>query len=189
MRTVLVDNYDSYSYNVFQLMAATFGEEPLVLCNDSPEWATLDLTEVDAVVISPGPGSPEVPSDRGVALDHLADADVPLLGVCLGHQALGWLAGGSVVPAPQPRHGHLETIRHSGSELFRGIPQDFTAVRYHSLCLADPLPEDLEATAWAADGVVMAVRHRRLPWWGVQFHPESVASRSSGSGSARHSEW
>jgi para-aminobenzoate synthetase len=176
MRTVLIDNYDSYSYNVCQLMTATFGAEPLVLANDSPAWAELDLSEVDAVVISPGPGSPEVPTDRGVALDHLRDADVPVLGVCLGHQALGWLCGGSVVAAPQPRHGYLETIRHSGGELFRGIPQDFTAVRYHSLCLAEPLPEDLEATAWAQDGVVMAVRHRRLPWWGVQFHPESVAS-------------
>ena len=176
MRTILIDNYDSYSYNVFQLMASTFGEEPLVLANDSPEWAELDLAQIDAVVISPGPGSPEVPADRGVALDHLSDGGVPVLGVCLGHQALGWMSGGSVVAAPRPRHGHLESIRHNGTELFRGIPQDFTAVRYHSLCLAEPLPGELEATAWAADGVIMAVRHHVHPWWGVQFHPESVAS-------------
>jgi para-aminobenzoate synthetase len=174
MRTVLVDD-DPYSHNVFQLMAANFGEEPLVLPNDAPEWADLDLAEVDAVVISPGPGRPELPTDRGGALDHLRAAAVPLLGVCLGHQALGWLAGGAVVPAPQLRHGHLETIRHAGGELFRDFPRDFTAVRYPSLCLAD-LPEELEATAWAEDGMIMAVRHRRLPWWGVQFHPESVAS-------------
>ncbi|MCF7549495.1 aminodeoxychorismate synthase component I [Pseudonocardia sp. WMMC193] len=176
MRTILVDNYDSYSYNVFQLMAATFGVEPTVLANDAPEWADIDLADYAAVVISPGPGSPAEPGDRGVALDHLRAGTIPVLGVCLGHQALGWLAGGSVVPAPEPRHGYLETIRHSGTELFRGVPQDFTAVRYHSLCLAEPLPEDLEATAWSPDGVVMGVRHRRLPWWGVQFHPESVAS-------------
>jgi len=176
MRTVLVDNYDSYSYNVFQLMAATFGAEPEVLPNDSPRWAELDLDTVDAVVISPGPGRPEVPGDVGVALDHLRAGRVPVLGVCLGHQALGWLAGASVVPAPRPRHGHLETIRHRGTELFRAIPQGFTAVRYHSLCLADPLPDELEATAWSKDGVIMGLRHRELPWWGVQFHPESVAS-------------
>ncbi|GAA4555029.1 aminodeoxychorismate synthase component I [Pseudonocardia xishanensis] len=176
MRTLLVDNYDSYSYNVFQLMAATFGAEPTVLANDAPEWADLDLSEYDAVVISPGPGRPEVPADRGVALDHLRTGTIPVLGVCLGHQALGWLSGGTVVTAPEPRHGYLESIRHTGTELFRGVPQDFTAVRYHSLCVAEPLPEDLEATAWSPDGVVMGLRHRRLPWWGVQFHPESVAS-------------
>jgi len=176
MRTILVDNYDSYSYNVFQLMAATFGAEPTVLANDAPEWADLDLAEYDAVVISPGPGRPEVPGDSGVALEHLRGGTIPVLGVCLGHQALGWLSGGTVVSAPEPRHGYLESIRHTGTDLFRGVPQDFTAVRYHSLCLAEPLPEDLEATAWSPDGVVMGIRHRRLPWWGVQFHPESVAS-------------
>ncbi|MGO2719721.1 MAG: aminodeoxychorismate synthase component I [Brachybacterium tyrofermentans] len=176
MRTVLIDNYDSYSYNLFQLMAATCGEEPLVLANDAPEWAGLDLSEIHAAVVSPGPGTPEVPSDRGDALEHLTEAGIPILGVCFGHQALGWICGAAVVAAPRPRHGHVETIRHSGEDLFRGIPQEFAAVRYHSLCLTDPLPEDLEATAWATDEVIMAVRHRTKPWWGVQFHPESVAT-------------
>ncbi|MGH4024976.1 MAG: aminodeoxychorismate synthase component I [Pseudonocardiaceae bacterium] len=176
MRTILVDNYDSYSYNVFQLMASTFGEEPTVLSNDSAEWARIDLDSYDAVVISPGPGRPEVRRDVGVALDHLESGSIPVLGVCLGHQALGWLSGGAITSAPEPKHGFLETIRHSGTELFRGIPQNFTAVRYHSLCVAEPLPEDIEATAWSEDGVVMGLRHRRFPWWGVQFHPESVAS-------------
>lgn len=176
MRTVLIDNYDSYSYNLFQLMAATFGEEPLVLSNDAPDWADLSLSEIHAVVISPGPGSPEVPSDRGVALEHVTAADIPVLGVCFGYQALGWLCGAEVVAAPRARHGHVEAIRHSGTDLFRGIPQDFAAVRYHSLCLPDPLPGDLEATAWATDDVIMGVRHRTRPWWGVQFHPESVAT-------------
>jgi para-aminobenzoate synthetase len=176
MRTILVDNYDSYSYNVFQLMASTFGEPPTVLSNNSAEWGDIDLAAYDAVVISPGPGRPEVRDDVGVALDFLRDGLTPVLGVCLGHQALGWMAGAEVVPAPEPRHGHLETISHSATGLFRGIPQEFTAVRYHSLCLSQPLPSDLEATAWSSDGVIMGVRHQSLPWWGVQFHPESVAS-------------
>lgn len=176
MRTILIDNYDSYSYNLFQLMAATFGEDPLVLPNDSPRWAELDLTEFHAAVISPGPGTPEVPTDRGLALQQIADADLPVLGVCFGHQALGWLCGAPVVAAPRPRHGHLESIQHTGAELFHGLPQDFVAVRYHSLCVADPLPDELEATAWAGDEVIMAMRHRQRPWWGVQFHPESVAT-------------
>lgn len=176
MRTVLIDNYDSYSYNLFQLMAATFGEDPLVLSNDAPEWADLDLSQFHAAVISPGPGSPGVPDDRGVALEHLTEAGIPTLGVCFGHQALGWLCGAEVISAPRPRHGHLEAVRHTATGLFRGIPQDFAAVRYHSLCLTDPLPEGLEATAWASDGVIMGVRHTSRPWWGVQFHPESVAT-------------
>lgn len=176
MRTILIDNYDSYSYNLFQLMAATFGEEPLVLTNDSPAWADLDLDDFHAAVISPGPGTPEVPGDRGLALQRLAEQDLPVLGVCFGHQALGWLCNAPVVPAPRPRHGYMETIRHTSEDLFQGLPQNFVAVRYHSLCVAEPLPDDLEATAWSDDGVIMGMRHRRRPWWGVQFHPESVAT-------------
>lgn len=176
MRTILVDNYDSYSYNLFQLMASIFGVEPTVLLNDSPRWADIDLADCDAVVISPGPGRPDTYRDRGVALDHVRDGSIPVLGVCLGHQALGWFAGAQIVPAPHPRHGHLDRISHLGTDLFRGLPQDFVAVRYHSLCVAEPLPPDTVATAWSQDGVIMALRHERMPWWGVQFHPESVAT-------------
>ncbi|OLE30599.1 MAG: hypothetical protein AUG44_00920 [Actinobacteria bacterium 13_1_20CM_3_71_11] len=172
MRTLLVDNYDSYTYNLFQLMAAVYGRAPVVVRNDDD----IDLAGFDAVVLSPGPGSPAHDRDVGRCRDVLLHAGVPVLGVCLGHQLIGLLSGATVGPAPQPRHGHLTRVRHTGEELFAGLPQDFTAVRYHSLCVDTPLPATLEATAWAEDGVLMALRHRERPWWGVQFHPESIGS-------------
>jgi para-aminobenzoate synthetase len=174
MRTLLVDNLDSYTYNLFQLLAQVQGTEPVVVRHDAPEAGALDLNDFDNVVISPGPGHPGNDHDFGFSARVLAEATVPVLGVCLGHQGIGLLAGAEVVPAPQPRHGHLSRIRHDGLDLFAGIPQDFTAVRYHSLCVPEPLPADLEAIAWAEDGVLMGVRHRSRPLWGVQFHPESV---------------
>lgn len=176
MRVLLVDNHDSYTYNLVHLLARTLGEEPLVVTNDDPRWKCLDPADFDAAVISPGPGRPQRASDVGHTRRVLDEPHLPILGVCLGHQAIAHHAGAAVVSAPRPRHGHLSRVRHDNSALFAGIPQDFTAVRYHSLCVASPLPEDVEATAWAEDGVVMALRHRVLPRWGVQFHPESVAS-------------
>ncbi|MFD6948528.1 anthranilate synthase [Nocardiopsis sp. TSRI0078] len=176
MRVLLVDNHDSYTYNLFQLLARVLGRDPAVLTNDDPRWEALDPADVDAVVLSPGPGRPQRPRDLGRAPELLDHTRLPVLGVCLGHQAIAHLAGADVVSAPQPRHGHLSRVRHTGSGLFAGLPQDFTAVRYHSLAVADPLPEPLTATAWSEDGVVMGLEHRTLPRWGVQFHPESVAS-------------
>ncbi|RKS08792.1 para-aminobenzoate synthetase [Nocardiopsis sp. Huas11] len=176
MRVLLVDNHDSYTFNVFQLLARVLGEEPRVLTNDAPEWADLDPASVDAVVVSPGPGRPQTPRDLGRVPALLEHTGLPVLGVCLGHQAIAHLAGAQVCSAPEPRHGHLARVRHDGAGLFAGLPQDFTAVRYHSLAVPEPLPETLAATAWAEDGVVMGLRHRDLPRWGVQFHPESVAS-------------
>jgi para-aminobenzoate synthetase len=176
MRTLLVDNYDSYTYNLFQLMATVYGRPPVVVRNDDERWADLDLADFDAVVLSPGPGSPAHARDVGRCRDVLLRGDVPVLGVCLGHQLIGLMSGATVGPAPQPRHGYLTRVRHTGEELFAGLPQDFTAVRYHSLCVDTPLPAELVATAWAEDGVLMALRHRDRPWWGVQFHPESIGS-------------
>ncbi|MFJ2178527.1 aminodeoxychorismate synthase component I [Streptomyces sp. NPDC087851] len=174
MKTLLIDNYDSYTYNLFQLIAEVNGEEPVVLLNDAPAGAELDLRAFDNVVVSPGPGHPGTARDFGIGTALLARSGIPVLGVCLGHQgiAVGELA--QVVAAPRPRHGHLSVIRHDGRELFRGIPQNFTAVRYHSLAVREPLPPTLEATAWAEDGVLMGLRHRTRPMWGVQFHPESI---------------
>jgi para-aminobenzoate synthetase len=176
MRTLLVDNYDSYTYNLYQLLAATYGQSPVVVRNDDPGWHTVDLASFDGVVISPGPGRPAEHRDFGHSADVLRACVVPVLGVCLGHQGIGMVSGAEVAPAPQPRHGHLTSVRHTGTGVFAGLPQEFTAVRYHSLSVAEPLPPELEAVAWAEDGVIMGLRHRSAPWWGVQFHPESIAS-------------
>ncbi|MFJ6616317.1 aminodeoxychorismate synthase component I [Kitasatospora sp. NPDC091335] len=176
MRSLIIDNYDSYTFNLFQLIAEVNGHEPAVLKNDDPVLTTLDLAEFDNIVISPGPGSPRTARDLGHVREVLERAELPVLGVCLGHQAIAHGAGATVDRAPQPRHGHLTKVRHAGDGLFSGVPQDFTAVRYHSLRVEEPLPEAIEATAWAEDGVVMAIRHRTRPQWGVQFHPESIAS-------------
>ncbi|WP_432487854.1 aminodeoxychorismate synthase component I [Kineococcus sp. SYSU DK018] len=176
MRVLLVDNHDSYTYNVFQLIAGVTGTEPLVLTNDALAPADLDLSGVDAVVLSPGPGHPGRERDFGSCAEVLARAEVPVLGICLGHQGIGLAAGAPVVPAPEPRHGHVDRIHHDGSGLFEGLPQDFAAVRYHSLCVQEPLPAQLVATAWSEDGVVMGLRHTGRPFQGVQFHPESIES-------------
>ena len=173
MRTLLVDNYDSYTYNLFQLIAQVQGDEPVVVRNDAPA-ADIDLSGFDNIVISPGPGDPRNGRDFGISARILAETTVPVLGVCLGHQGIAAAEGADLGPAPAPRHGHLARIRHTGDSLFRAIPQHFTAVRYHSLAVREPLPPSLEALAWAEDGVLMAVRHRERPLWGVQFHPESI---------------
>jgi para-aminobenzoate synthetase len=172
---LVIDNYDSYTYNIVQLLARVNGSEPMVLRNDDPAWQRVDLRKFDNIVISPGPGHPGRQRDFGLSRSALT-CGLPVLGVCLGHQGIGQFAGGQVRRAPQPRHGHVTRVRHDGQELFEGIPPEFAAVRYHSLCIAEPLPWALVATAWAEDGVVMAVQHRELPHWGVQFHPESIAT-------------
>jgi para-aminobenzoate synthetase len=175
MRTLLIDNYDSYTYNLFHLIATVNGVEPVVVTN-STRLPAERFADFDNIVISPGPGHPGVPGDFGVSAEVIAHSPLPVLGVCLGHQGIALAAGAAVRPAPVPRHGHLTRVRHVGDGLFAGIPQDFVAVRYHSLAVPEPLPENLVATAWAEDGVVMALRHRHRPHFGVQFHPESVAT-------------
>ena len=160
MKTLLIDNYDSYTYNLFQLIAEVNGEEPVVVRNDAPVDGLPDLRAFDNLVVSPGPGHPGVARDFGIGGRLLATSPVPVLGVCLGHQGIALGEAGLVGPAPEPRHGHLSTVRHDGRDLFHGLPQHFTAVRYHSLAVREPLPETLEATAWAEDGVLMGLRHR-----------------------------
>ncbi|HEY4460942.1 MAG TPA: gamma-glutamyl-gamma-aminobutyrate hydrolase family protein, partial [Pseudonocardiaceae bacterium] len=174
MRTLLIDNHDSYTYNLYQLLARVHGAAPTVVRNDV-DRSRVDLAEFDNIVISPGPGHPARPEDFGICADVIATTTIPLLGVCLGHQGIVTGEGGLVTRAPAARHGHLSTVRHDGTDLFAGLPDTFTVVRYHSLCASQPLPPTLVATAWAEDGVVMALRHRDRPLWGLQFHPESVA--------------
>ncbi|MGP3951494.1 aminodeoxychorismate synthase component I [Streptomyces sp. 7N604] len=177
MRTLLLDNYDSYTFNLYQLIADINGQEPVVMVNDDPMLSSLRLENFGNIVVSPGPGRPQNPRDVGLLGDLLRRTTLPVLGVCFGHQMIAHLAGASVVAAPEPKHGHLAKVSHEGDPLFAGIPREFVAVRYHSLCVQEPLPEELVATAWADDGVLMALRHRDLPQWGVQFHPESIASQ------------
>ena len=176
MKTLLVDNYDSYTYNVFHLLAAVSGEEPIVVHNDMVSWRALSRWDFDAVVLSPGPGRPERWHDFGVCSDILRSSEIPVLGVCLGHQGLGHVLSGMVETAPIAMHGRLSSVQHIGSGLFAGIPQDFSVVRYHSLAVSGPLGPEGRVTAWTGDGVVMGIEHRRRPLWGVQFHPESVAT-------------
>ncbi|MFC6013353.1 aminodeoxychorismate synthase [Nocardia lasii] len=177
MRTLLIDNYDSFTYNLYQLISEVNGSEPVVVRNDEvTDPAELGLADFDNVVISPGPGRPDRARDMGVSTALIAQTELPLLGVCLGHQGIVIDAGGTVTRAPQARHGFLDQVRHDDRDLFAGLPQDFTVVRYHSLAADEPLPDALEVTASTSDGVVMGVRHRERPQWGVQFHPESVSS-------------
>jgi para-aminobenzoate synthetase len=176
MSTLLVDNYDSYTYNVFQLLAAVSGEEPIVIQNDAVSWGALSRWDFDAIVISPGPGRPQSWHDFGVCSDILRSSETPILGICLGHQGLGDLLDGMVSAAPMAMHGRVSRVRHLGSDLFEGIPQDFSVVRYHSLAVTGPIGPEGRVTAWTEDGVVMGIEHRRRPIWGVQFHPESIST-------------
>ncbi|MFC6063112.1 aminodeoxychorismate synthase component I [Streptomyces ochraceiscleroticus] len=175
MRTLIIDNYDSFTHNLAQYIGEVNGEPCEVVRNDDSGFRMADLSDFDNVVISPGPGSPERPADFGVCAEVIRDSDLPLLGVCLGHQGLCQAYGGTVGPAPEVRHGRLSAVTHDGRDLFAGIPTPFDVVRYHSLAVTS-LPDELEATAWAGDGTLMGVRHRHRPQWGVQFHPESICT-------------
>ena len=169
---LLIDNYDSFTYNLAQYLGE-LGAAPDVRRNDEITVDEICELHPARIVISPGPGRPE---DAGVSVEVIRRLGprTPVLGVCLGHQGIGVAFGGSVVRAPQLMHGKVSTVQHDGRGVFRGIAQPFTAGRYHSLVVADPLPEDLEAAARTDDGTIMGVRHRTFPIHGVQFHPESV---------------
>ncbi|HUP70473.1 MAG TPA: aminodeoxychorismate/anthranilate synthase component II [Acidimicrobiales bacterium] len=172
-RVLVVDNYDSFVYNLVQYLGE-LGAEPVVFRNDAISVEEAMALQPDAVLISPGPGRP---ADAGVsnALIEKMGPVVPVLGVCLGHQCIGEVFGGSVVRAPQVMHGKTSVVRHRGTGVFAGLPQPFEATRYHSLMVErDGLPDMLEVTAEAEDGVIMGLRHRELQIEGVQFHPESI---------------
>ena len=175
MRTLLIDNYDSFTFNLFHLLGEVNGDEPIVVRNDELTWDELAALPVDNIVISPGPGRPERARDVGVSLDVLRRAEVPVLGVCLGHQALAYAAGGAIEHAPEVMHGRLSAIHHDGRGLFAGIPQGFEAVRYHSLVVG-AVPASCASRRGRPTAVVMGLEHRTRPLWGVQFHPESICT-------------
>ncbi|MGW3339367.1 aminodeoxychorismate synthase component I [Streptomyces sp. NPDC001009] len=174
MRTLLIDNYDSFTYNLYQLLGEVNGRPPVVVRNGA-DWSALRLDEFDAIVVSPGPGRPDRERDFGISARAILDSGLPVLGVCLGHQGIAHLFGGTVALAPEPMHGRVSAVHHNGTDLFAGLPSPFDVVRYHSLA-ATELPAELEAVAWTGDGVIMGVRHVSRPIWGVQFHPESISS-------------
>jgi anthranilate synthase/aminodeoxychorismate synthase-like glutamine amidotransferase len=174
---LLVDNYDSFVYNLVQELGE-LGAEPVVHRNDAIDVAGIRSEHPDAIVISPGPGRPE---DSGISLAVVEQlsGQIPILGVCLGHQCIGQAFGAKVVGAPVIMHGKTSTVSHDGRGVFSGLPNPFVATRYHSLVVdAESVPEVLEVTATSADGVIMGLRHRQLAVEGVQFHPESVLTTS-----------
>ena len=170
---LLVDNYDSFTYNLVQELGE-LGADPVVARNDAVDVEGIRAMGVDALVISPGPGRPE---SAGISLAVVAElaGELPILGVCLGHQCIGQAFGAAVVAAPELMHGKTSAIFHTGAGVFDGLPNPLEATRYHSLVVdRASLPDVLEVTAETADGVVMGLRHRDLPLEGVQFHPESI---------------
>jgi para-aminobenzoate synthetase len=174
MKTLIIDNFDSFTFNLYQLIARVNGELPMVVRNNA-DWDSLRVQAFDNIVISPGPGTPERSEDFGICRRVIEESPLPMLCVCLGHQGLGHVHGARVSLAPEPVHGRLSSIYHNDAPLFAGIPQGAQVVRYHSLMLAD-LPESIEPIAWTADDIIMACQHRDRPLWGVQFHPESIGT-------------
>ena len=174
---LLIDNYDSFTYNLFHYLGE-LGAEVKVVRNDEISAAEALGMKPEGIVLSPGPCTP---NEAGICLDVIKQAagTMPILGVCLGHQAIGQVYGGKVVRAPEPMHGKLSRMHHTGKSVFRGLNNDFLATRYHSLTIDPPsMPAVLEVTATSEDGVIQGVMHKNHPVHGVQFHPESIASEN-----------
>lgn len=168
----VIDNYDSFTYNIVQYLGE-LGADVRIFRNDSLSPAALQALVPSHIIISPGPGDP---SEAGISLEVIRrlGASFPILGICLGHQCIGAAFGGQVVRAPRLMHGKTSPIYHFGQNLFVGLPSPFQATRYHSLIVDNPLPADLQMTAFTSEGEIMALRHRHYPIFGVQFHPESI---------------
>ncbi|CAB4723507.1 unannotated protein [freshwater metagenome] len=177
-RVVVIDNYDSFVYNLVQYLGE-LGAEPEVYRHDEIDLAGLAALNPDGLVISPGPGRPEDAGISSAAIKSLGEAGTPVLGVCLGHQCIGALYGGSIERAPRVMHGKTSEIIHDGTGVFAGIPSPFVATRYHSLVVErDSVPDVLRITAETEDGLVMGLRHVEFPIEGVQFHPEAILTES-----------
>ena len=175
IKTLLIDNYDSFTCNLYHLIAAANGVPPVLIHNNQDGWRKEQFSQFDNIVLSPGPGRPDNPKDFGLCADAICQKNIPVLGICLGHQGICSIHGADIVQAKEICHGRLFPISHSGEGLFSGIPSPITVVRYHSLA-ATHLPDTLNVTATTADGTIMGIQHRTLPQWGIQFHPESICS-------------
>jgi len=169
---VVIDNYDSFTYNLVQVLGA-LGADPMVFRNDQTTVAEIDSLDPSAIVLSPGPGRPE---HSGICPDVVRafGERIPMLGVCLGHQTIAHVHGATIEKASRLMHGKTSEIHHTGQGLFAGFPSPFVATRYHSLIVADPVPDAFEVTAFTLAGEIMAIQHRTAPLHGVQFHPESI---------------
>ncbi|MFY7698251.1 MAG: chorismate-binding protein [Legionella sp.] len=176
MKTLIIDNYDSFTYNLVHLVAVINGVLPDVYTNDVDNWAKINFSSYDNILLSPGPGHPNHAEDFGMCTRIIAEINKPILGICLGHQGIAAYFGADVVHALRPKHGCVETMQHQQDPLFAGIPTQFKAVRYHSLVVASPVPNDLNVICWSAQHEIMGIRHRTKKIWGVQFHPESICS-------------
>lgn len=175
MRTLIIDNHDSFTWNLVHLVAGLTGEMPVVIANNAPDWNMEKLSGFGQVILSPGPGHPGRAQDFGLCQQIIDHAALPVLGVCLGYQGICLAAGAQITPAPVPKHGVISQVTHLGTGILAHIPSPFAVVRYHSLMVSGDLSQ-LEILAHAEDGVIMAARHRAKPQFGVQFHPESIAS-------------
>jgi anthranilate synthase/aminodeoxychorismate synthase-like glutamine amidotransferase len=170
---LLIDNYDSFTYNLFQYLSE-LGEEVKVFRNDKITLDEIEKLSPEHIVISPGPGTPEQAGISNEVIGHFGSR-IPILGVCLGHQCIGYSYGAKVDRASEIKHGKSSLIYHDGKGLFEGLPNPFSAIRYHSLAVMyDALPDCLEVSAWTPENMIMGLRHRQFPVEGVQFHPESI---------------
>jgi len=170
---LLIDNYDSFTYNLFQYLSE-LGEEVMVVRNDKVSLEEIARLSPERIVISPGPGTPQQAGISNEVIRHFGPR-IPILGVCLGHQCIGYSYGARVDRAGEIKHGKSSLIHHDGKGVFKGLPNPFPAIRYHSLAvMRDGLPDSLEVSAWTENGLIMGLRHRQFPVEGVQFHPESI---------------
>lgn len=173
-KTLIVDNFDSFTYNLYQYMGEVCGEEPTVILNNT-RLDDVDMAAYDCIIVSPGPGTPTRAQDVGISADIIRDTRLPVLGVCLGHQCMAHLYGMEVVHAPEPVHGRVSLIRHNQQGVFKGLPSQLAVVRYHSL-VVKALKAPFELTAWDANGMIHGIRHVKRPLYGIQFHPESICT-------------
>jgi len=172
MSILVIDNYDSFTFNLVQYLGE-LGETPIIYRNDQITIDDIQTLNPQRILISPGPCTPNEAGISMPVIEHFS-GKIPLFGVCLGHQAMAQVFGGSVIRAPRLMHGKTSPIEHDGKGIFTGLPSPFIATRYHSLIVDEPLPHCLERTAWTAEGELMGLRHKTHPTFGVQFHPESI---------------